>query len=532
MKYPLLAIPFTTALLLSACGGSSSGGDNVPIVAPLPPPPPVIAAPAVTSLNPSSGPAAGGTRVVITGTDLSGATIVKFGAVSATSFTVDSTTQITAISPLAAAAAIVDVVVTTASGASTTAAADQFTYLAPSAEGAWQGTTGDGRAISGVVTKEGDYWLAYTQSGNAAIVGFYAGRGISTPTDASAGTFASQNLREVNFAGGFTGGGDVAEGAISSASFSNKAALSGSFATVAGGAVTSATFSVESIGNLNVPSTPPAPPNPPLAAGPNHSTVPGTAILEGSGTLTVDINITNQISVNGTAPSVIAADTHAVFTGVLTGSSFAWTAGTSTASNCHRLSGANICGFIPTTPESATYDQNPIAFDLSVLGAQTIITKNAADPTNLTTYTFTATGITLSSLPAITADTFNFATYNVAYDAAPALTEVAGNYTGSAGVGVATQAGATFNIAADGAISGGELSASHCAYTGTASTHPAGGNVYDISLTFSDSGGACAYSASGSFTGVATYDTTMHTATVMALDSSREQGFLFVGTKP
>jgi hypothetical protein len=474
---------------------------------------------------------AGGTSVVITGADLTGTTAVKFGAVDSTSFTVDSTTKITAVSPAATAAGPVNVVATTPSGVSTTGAADQFTYLAPSAEGAWQGISGDGRAVSGVVTKEGDYWLAYTQPGHAAIVGFYAGRGISTPTDASAGTFASQNLREVNFDGGFTGGGNVAEGAISFANYSNKATFSGSFATVIGGAVTSATFSVESIGNLNVPSTPPAPPNPPLAAGPNYSTVPGIAVLNGSGTLTVDINVTNQISVNGTAPSVITADTHAVFTGLLTGSSFAWTAGTSTASNCHRVSGANICGLIPTTPQSATYDQNPIAFDLSALGAQTIITDQAADPTNLTTYTFIATGITLSSLPAITADTFNFTTYNAAYDAPPSLTELAGNYTGSAGVGVATQAGATFNIAEDGTISGGESSAIHCAYAGTASTHPAGGNVYDISLTFSDNGGACAYSTSGNFTGVATHDTTTDRATVMALDSSRAKGFLFVGTK-
>jgi hypothetical protein len=59
-----------------------------------------IPAPTVTALDVTSGPAAGGTTVVITGINLSGATAVKFGAVSA-DFTVDSATQITVTVPAA-----------------------------------------------------------------------------------------------------------------------------------------------------------------------------------------------------------------------------------------------------------------------------------------------------------------------------------------------------------------------------------------------------------------------------------------------
>ncbi|NLS01651.1 IPTL-CTERM sorting domain-containing protein, partial [Rhizobium sp. P38BS-XIX] len=86
-----------------------------------------VAAPTVTSLSPTAGPTAGGTSVVITGTNLSGATSVLFGASAATSFTVNSASQITATAP--AGTGTVDVRVATVGGTSTTTAADQFTYL-------------------------------------------------------------------------------------------------------------------------------------------------------------------------------------------------------------------------------------------------------------------------------------------------------------------------------------------------------------------------------------------------------------------
>ena len=59
----------------------------------LPPPPP----PTITSFDPASGPV--GSAVVITGTGFTGATAVNFGTLAATSFTIDSDTQITAIVP-------------------------------------------------------------------------------------------------------------------------------------------------------------------------------------------------------------------------------------------------------------------------------------------------------------------------------------------------------------------------------------------------------------------------------------------------
>jgi alpha-tubulin suppressor-like RCC1 family protein len=103
-------------------------------------------APTVTALKPKTGPVPGGTTVVITGTELSGATSVTFGGESAT-FKITSSTSITATAPAAAGAGIVDVQVTTPGGSSTLSTKDHYTYapavesVAPSTGPAAGGTT-------------------------------------------------------------------------------------------------------------------------------------------------------------------------------------------------------------------------------------------------------------------------------------------------------------------------------------------------------------------------------------------------------
>jgi hypothetical protein len=71
-----------------------SGVARFTLVGSPPPPPPV---PTITSFSPTSGPV--GTAVTITGTGFTGATDVSFGTVPASSFTVDSDSQITALVP-------------------------------------------------------------------------------------------------------------------------------------------------------------------------------------------------------------------------------------------------------------------------------------------------------------------------------------------------------------------------------------------------------------------------------------------------
>ncbi|MFX0578981.1 IPT/TIG domain-containing protein [Nocardia nepalensis] len=75
-----------------------------------------LAVPSLSSISPSQGATSGGTSVVLAGSGFTGATAVTFGGAAATSFTVDSDAQITAVAP--AGTGIVSVNVTGPSGTS------------------------------------------------------------------------------------------------------------------------------------------------------------------------------------------------------------------------------------------------------------------------------------------------------------------------------------------------------------------------------------------------------------------------------
>ena len=85
------------------------------------------AKPVVSSVNPTSGPLAGGNAVVIKGSNFTNVKHVKFGGANA-SFTVDSSTQITATAPARFWVGTVDVRVTTSQGTSKNTSADNHTY--------------------------------------------------------------------------------------------------------------------------------------------------------------------------------------------------------------------------------------------------------------------------------------------------------------------------------------------------------------------------------------------------------------------
>ncbi|MFE3884826.1 IPT/TIG domain-containing protein [Streptomyces lydicus] len=102
--------------------------------------------PVLTSVTPSSGPAAGGTTVTLTGTGLATTSAVRFGATAATSFTVVSDTHVTAVAP--AGTGTVQVTVTTPGGTSngvsyTYSVAPSLTGISPS-----QGPTSGGNTVT------------------------------------------------------------------------------------------------------------------------------------------------------------------------------------------------------------------------------------------------------------------------------------------------------------------------------------------------------------------------------------------------
>jgi hypothetical protein len=148
-----------------------------------------VPAPTITSINTSSGPTAGGTTVVITGTNLSAATGVKFGATAATGLTANTATSITVTAP-AGSAGTVDVTVTTAGGTSATGAGDHFTYVAAPTVASVSSTKANGSynatvlvpitvTFSAPVTVTGTPTLALNSGGSAS---FASGSGTTTLT--------------------------------------------------------------------------------------------------------------------------------------------------------------------------------------------------------------------------------------------------------------------------------------------------------------------------------------------------------------
>ncbi|WP_182449822.1 IPT/TIG domain-containing protein [Streptacidiphilus sp. P02-A3a] len=86
-------------------------------------------APTVTAVSPTTGPAAGGTVVTVTGTNFTGETSVTFGAGNPATAVTCTDTTCTATAP-AGTPGTVDVQVTTPGGTSATSSADQYTYIA------------------------------------------------------------------------------------------------------------------------------------------------------------------------------------------------------------------------------------------------------------------------------------------------------------------------------------------------------------------------------------------------------------------
>ncbi|MGW2390586.1 IPT/TIG domain-containing protein [Streptomyces lydicamycinicus] len=112
---PAGAAPGPVGVSVTTAGGTNNGLSYT-----------YIDAPTIVSLNPTSGPASGGTVVTLTGTNLSTTQSVDFGGTLAP-FSVLSDTSLSVVTPPGTAGAV-DVTVTTSGGSATSTGA--FTYVA------------------------------------------------------------------------------------------------------------------------------------------------------------------------------------------------------------------------------------------------------------------------------------------------------------------------------------------------------------------------------------------------------------------
>jgi alpha-tubulin suppressor-like RCC1 family protein len=128
------AVTVNSPTSITATAPPGSGTVAVSVTTPSGTSPPVAAdlytyvpPPQLTKLSPKAGTTAGGTTVTITGANFVDVTSVKFGAVPASSFVVNSSTTITAVTAAEAPAAV-QVSVTTESGTTPATTADVYKF--------------------------------------------------------------------------------------------------------------------------------------------------------------------------------------------------------------------------------------------------------------------------------------------------------------------------------------------------------------------------------------------------------------------
>ncbi len=117
--------------------------------------------------------------------------------------------------------------------------------------------------------------------------------------------------------------------------------------------------------------------------------------------------------------------------------------------------------------------------------------------------------------------------YNADYDNPASLAAVAGSFSGTGVSASSPVQSPSVSISAAGAIT--VPPSLGCSASGTASPRPSGKNVFNVTVTFS--GTSCALGNGGTASGIAYYNTATRELLVLALNSAKTDGFIYVGTK-
>ncbi len=438
-----------------------------------------VAAPTLTTVSPNSGPIAGGqTGVVISGTNLSGATSVTFGGTPAT-ITNNTAGNITVTTP-AHAAGGVDVVVTTGGGTGT--ATNGYTYAAPP-------TVTDVSPNSGPVTGGQTVSISGTALANATSVTF--GGSPATITGNTAGTI--QVTTPVH-----------AIGAVSVVVTTAGGTASGSYTYVAGAAVrfvvfapasatagTPITFTVTALDAFD------------NTANGYTGTVHFTS-SDGTATLPADSTLSGGSGSFGATLRTTGVQTITATGGAVTGTSNAITVAAGTATH--------FAIFAP----ASTIAGSPLSFTVTALDAS----NNTATGYSGTVHFISSDGT--ATLPADSMLTNGVGTFSATLRVAGSQTISAtdGPITGTSNaISVAAAAATHFTVSAPASVTAGT------AFTVTVTALDAFNNAaagYAGTIHFTSSDGTATLPADSTLTsGVGTFSATLRTAgsqTIAATD--------------
>ncbi|MFT3930326.1 MAG: hypothetical protein QM709_08530 [Spongiibacteraceae bacterium] len=390
------------------------------------------------------------------------------------------------------------------------------------AAGFWNGMIGS-RTLSGVISKDGAFWITFSGASSSDPAGFYTAQ----ITDDKAGGMSGSNLKEFSFEGDIVRDGTV----------------DGTYVRVEGVNTSSSTLDI----NFN-----------PLTGNQYSLDMSAAVYFPAAGGILTMNNFQGSWDAdtgqgNWTGTTIIPLGTGTIINFTQTfymptsgqGTLYPLDVGTCTDNTGSGCSGfANpLSGDFFNTVGTTAYDV-PVAFTpVDGWTGQWTLQVYKAEGKKIVFYPLPM-DVTLHALPtatSIAAATLN-ATFDEAYDDLPFISNVFGDYMGGyTGIGNTMYPNdATLSIVEDTSTGQGDTNgtkdavltgaspATSCAYTAKV-VASYNGNLYNVQqITFTNNGGTCAYTGD-TFTGVATY--VAGKLTLTATNSARDKGFMVVANK-